>query len=89
VGTLYGFAYHDKALEFLQSLGKKLRRQIANRIQKLAANPTPKGYKILKGVKDGTDSIYRIRQGDHRILYVIRNPVIVILDIDNRKDVYR
>jgi mRNA interferase RelE/StbE len=89
VGTLYGFAYHDKALAFLQSLEKKLRRQIVKHIEKLAGNPTPKGFKPLKGVMDGSDKVYRVRSGDYRILYVIRNPTIVILDIDNRKDVYR
>lgn len=89
MGTLYGFAYHDKALAFLQLLEKKLRRQIVKHIQVLAANPTPQGSKSLKGIKDGKDSVYRVRSGDYRILYAIRNPVIVILDIDNRKDVYK
>ena len=35
--------------------------------------------------------MYRERSGDYRILYVVRsNPAeVMILDIDNRKDVYR
>lgn len=89
MGTLYGFAYHDKALAFLQSLEKKLRRQVANHVKKLAADPRPKGSKMLKNVKEENDNVYRIRSGDYRILYIIKNPNIVILDIDNRKDVYR
>lgn len=87
--TLYGFAYHDKALAFLRSLDKKLRRQVVKKIQKLSANPTPKGFKPLKGIEDGGDKVYRVRSGDFRILYVFRNPTILILDIDNRKDIYR
>lgn len=34
---------------------------------------------------------YRVRVGDYRILYTVdfKKRVILILDIDNRKDVYK
>ncbi|CAN5706212.1 hypothetical protein BH23GEM1_BH23GEM1_00570 [soil metagenome] len=39
-------------------------------------------------MQDGTEQVYRIRQGDYRVLYVVRETTIVILDINHRKDVY-
>jgi mRNA-degrading endonuclease RelE of RelBE toxin-antitoxin system len=38
---------------------------------------------------DGDCPVYRVRQGDYRILYSVRPIIIVILDIGHRKDVYR
>lgn len=89
-GMVYGFAYTPGALAFLKTLQPKLRRQIINRIQALAADPTGPGTKKLHDITDDDDApVYRARQGKHRILYCIRKPIIVILDIDHRKDVYR
>lgn len=88
-GMFYGFAYTPQALAFLKTLQPKLRGQMVKRIQGLAANPTPPGSKKLHGVTDGDNPVYRARQGKHRILYSIRGVTIVVLDIDQRKDVYR
>ena len=89
MGTLYGFAYRERALSFVRTLPSKLRRQIIEKITDLAADPHPSGHKVVKGMKDGEETVYRIRSGNYRILYVIRGVVIIILDIDHRKDVYR
>ncbi len=45
--------------------------------------------KRLIGVTDGEFPVYRVRQGYYRILYSVRPIIIVILDIDHRKDGYR
>jgi mRNA interferase RelE/StbE len=88
---LYGFAYAEAALAYLETVPAKFRGQIKRRVEALAADPTPTGCKQLQGVKDGTYPVYRVRQGDYRILYSVRNSPhqIVVLDIGNRKDVYR
>jgi mRNA interferase RelE/StbE len=90
-GALYGFAYSGKALAYLKTMPQKIRRQIINKIQTLAANPTPSGSKQLHGITDGGAPVHRLRSGDYRVLYLIKNSPqqIVVLDIDNRKDVYR
>jgi mRNA-degrading endonuclease RelE of RelBE toxin-antitoxin system len=82
-------AYAKDALAFLEGLPKKQRQQIVQKISRLATDPEPPGSKKLEGVQDGSDPVRRIRQGDYRMLYVVRPPTIVILDIDHRKDVYR
>jgi mRNA interferase RelE/StbE len=90
MAVLYGFAFSEAALNFLETVvPTKIRGQIKRRIEALAANPTPPGSKKLHGVLDGEYPVYRVRQGDYRILYSVRPVIIVILDIDNRKDVYR
>jgi mRNA interferase RelE/StbE len=69
----------------------KIRGQIKRRIESLAYDPTPPGSKKIQGVTDGENPVHRVRQGDYRILYSIRNNPgeIVILYIGHRKDVYR
>lgn len=90
MAALYGFAYHRHAIAFLRSLkDAKLRRQIVKKINALAKDPLPRGCAPVKDVEDGGDPVYRIKQGKHRILYVVRDLSIVILDIDHRKDIYR
>ena len=90
MAALYGFAYTESALKFLElTVPTKIRGQIRRRIEALAANPTPPGCKKLIGVMDGEYPVYRARQGDYRILYSVRGVIIVILDIGHRKDVYR
>lgn len=91
MSALYGFAYSEDALEALEALPVKIRNQVRRRIEALAANPIPPGCKKVQGASDGDDPVYRIRQGDYRVLYVVRdNPSeIIILDIGHRKDIYR
>lgn len=90
MSALYGFAYTEIALKYLETqVPTKIRGQMKRRIEALAANPTPPGCKKLHGVLDGEHPVYRVRQGDYRILYSVRPVIIVILDIGDRKDVYR
>lgn len=90
MASLYGFAYSDAALKYLETkVPAKVRGQIKRRIEALAANPTPPGCKKLVGITGGKHPVYRVRQGDYRILYSVRPVIVVILDIGNRKDVYR
>lgn len=87
--ALYGFAYTRKALDYLASMPKKHRTQVANRIKTLASDPHPSNCKPIIGSEEGGDQVYRIRSGDYRVLYVVRDPTVVVLDIDHRKDIYR
>jgi mRNA interferase RelE/StbE len=86
-----GFAFTDAALDFLEGLPPKIRRQIIKKAKALLTNPYPQGCKKLRNfLTDEGDPVYRERSGDYRILYVVREngTEIIVLDIDNRKDVY-
>jgi mRNA interferase RelE/StbE len=54
-------------------------------LKDLAVNPRPYGYKKLKG-RPG----YRIRVGDYRIIYQVKNNILTvyILIIGHRREVY-
>jgi mRNA interferase RelE/StbE len=61
--------------------------RIAIKILQLAENPRPDGVVKLKG----TDNEYRIRIGDYRVRYEIRDQelIILLLQCKHRKDVYK
>lgn len=90
--ALYAIAYAEVALKYLEGLRSvKIRRQIKSRIDALVFDPFPAGSKKLENVTDHRDPVYRVRSGDYRVLYVVRSNAhqIVVLDIGDRKDIYR
>lgn len=80
----YHIEIDRKAVKYLQKMPIKYRRQVSEKINSLGDNPRPQGYKQLK--KD----LYRIRSGNYRIIYTIKDKQIIVyvLAIGDRKDVY-
>jgi mRNA interferase RelE/StbE len=74
----------QKELEAVST--KKDRQRIVHRIQGLADDPRPQGCQKLSGYDR-----FRVRQGQYRIVYEIRNDelVVVVVKVGNRRDVYR
>jgi mRNA interferase RelE/StbE len=68
-------------------LAKTIQKRIAPRVDALATEPRPPGVKKLQGEAD----LYRIRVGDWRIVYAIRDKALLVLvvRVANRRDVYR
>jgi mRNA interferase RelE/StbE len=66
-----------------------MRRRIGRVIDGLAVEPRPRGARLLVG-RPG-ERIWRIRVGDHRVLYEIRDDqlVVLIIRIGPRREVYR
>lgn len=90
--TVYEVAYSEAALDALSGIPLKQREQIRRKAETLAVNPFPPKSKQLKVVTDKEGNpVQRERSGDYRILYVVKdNPKeVIILDIGDRKDVYR
>ncbi|MEW6237115.1 MAG: type II toxin-antitoxin system RelE/ParE family toxin [Candidatus Omnitrophota bacterium] len=71
----------------LESIVKPLRSRILKRIASLSNNPRPAGVKKLKGVENR----WSLRMGNFRIIYEIHDDrlVILVIDIDHRRQVYR
>ena len=65
----------------------KLRQRIVAAIDALASNPRPAGMKKLHGFEHR----YRIQVGAYRIIYEVRDRLllVLILDVADRKDIYR
>jgi len=70
----------------LEDLPGKDRNRIIAKTQRLETSPRPPGVEKLSG-----DDKYRLRQGDYRILYEIRDRelIVTVVRIGNRRDVYR
>ncbi len=71
----------------LKKLPVSAREKIGLLLQALAQDPLPFGVKKLSG----TESTYRLRVGDYRIIYDIEKRVlrILVLKVGHRKDIYR
>ncbi|MBA3343185.1 MAG: type II toxin-antitoxin system RelE/ParE family toxin [Gemmatimonadaceae bacterium] len=61
--------------------------RLARQIDSLALNPRPHGTRKLEGERD----LYRLRAGDYRIIYTVKDRLLVILviAIGHRRDIYR
>jgi len=84
----YSVIITKEALKEIASVDKRTdRTRIMERIQKLSSNPRPHGSKKLEGPSER----YRLRQGDYRVLYEIRDEVLIvaIVHVRHRRDVYR
>ncbi len=84
---LYQILIDPAAVREIKKLDPRVRRLVGEAITALAENPRPQGVRKLTG----STNAYRIRVGDHRILYKIADEVlqVVIVKVGNRKDVYR
>lgn len=84
----YKIIIGGSALKQLQKISQKEAERIKNAIDSLAENPRPSGVKKLKGV---SETLYRIRSGDYRVIYTIDDgiKIVDIRQIGNRKDIYR
>jgi mRNA interferase RelE/StbE len=77
----------DSALRQLEKLPRDQRDRIREHIRELATNPRPHGSIKLKG----EDDLYRIRVGDYRVIYTIRDDelIVLVLRVGHRREVYR
>jgi mRNA interferase RelE/StbE len=85
--VIYRIEFSKAAAKVLSDIPKPDIQKLVKRIEKLAADPYPSGCEKLKG----EEGIYRIRQGDYRILYSVvdQKLVVLILKIGHRREVYR
>ncbi len=80
----YSILLAPPAKRQLRSLTDLVQKRIVKRLKSLLENPRPQGTKKLTGEED----LYRIRDGDYRIIYTIQDQELVV-KIGNRKDVCR
>lgn len=73
----------QKSLEKIQS---QERSNIITALLELEKNPRPRGVEKVRGTE-----LWRIREGDYRIVYSIDDfeKVIIVVKIGHRRDVYR
>ncbi len=89
----YKIVVTESAAKELRRIPAKMQDRIFEKIQDLAEEPKPHGYKKLKNFDipgSDQDDYYRIRVGDYRVIYTIENEqvTILIMKVAHRKDVY-
>ena len=82
----YKILIKPSAVKELEALPAKDRRRLVVRLQKLSSDPRPPGSEKLSG-----HDLYRIRQGNYRVLYSVEDLALIVLviKIGHRREVYR
>ena len=72
----------------LKKLDRSIQKRIFRRLKGLETQPKPKSAVQLQGM---TDTFYRIREGDWRIIYTIENDrlIVLVVRIAHRSTAYR
>jgi mRNA interferase RelE/StbE len=70
----------------LNRLDRPVRRRVATRIDALAEDPRPQGATKLVGSKH-----WRIRIGDYRVVYDIKDAqlIVLVIEVGHRREIYR
>lgn len=79
----YRIEFGDDAIAHLRGLPKELRRNIGFRLDQLQ-NDLAGDVKKLKG----GDNEYRLRVGNHRVLFTLAKAVIFVYAVRDRKEAY-
>ena len=82
----YKIYFRQSVLKDLAKIPKRELQRIIKRIEKLSADPRPRGCEKISG-----QDRFRIRQGSYRIVYSIQDDELTIwvVKIGHRRDIYR
>ena len=83
----YKIEFSPAACRDFESLIRKEQLRVKKKIDALAKSPRPRGCKKLRGM----NNIYRIKTGSFRILYQIKDEMLLVLllRMGDRRDIYR
>ena len=82
----YKVYFRKSAAKELEKLPKAALRKIIKKIERLSDEPRPAGCEKLSG-----QELYRVRQGDYRIVYSIQDNELTIwvIKVGHRKNIYK
>jgi len=85
--STYRVIVSKSARKALLGLSKTNYLRVSEKIDELANDPYPHGYKALKGKLKG---LCRIRAGNYRILYAVDagELLIDVIEVGDRRDIY-
>ena len=83
----YRVEWKNTALRELKQLDRQVLQRLVTAAEGIASDPPPVGARKLTG----SDHTYRIRVGDYRIVYEIRDDdgLVEIVRVRHRRDAYR
>ncbi|MFW9998016.1 MAG: type II toxin-antitoxin system RelE/ParE family toxin [Candidatus Odinarchaeota archaeon] len=82
----YEILFKESVWKDLKKVPKSDLKRILSRVEKLGDDPHPMGCEKLTG-----EELYRVRQGNYRIVYSIQDKELTVwvIKVGHRKDVYR
>ncbi len=82
---MYEIIFDNSAAKFFKKLDRNLQERIGKKIELLKNNPM-----LGESLIGNLSGLKRLRVGDYRIIYQIKNEqlIILILDIGHRKNIY-
>ena len=82
----YKVYFKESVEKDFSAIPKKDLQKILRRIEALTQDPRPQGHEKLTGQER-----YRVRQGNYRIVYSIRDTefMVWVVKIGHRRDIYR
>jgi mRNA interferase RelE/StbE len=85
-GPRYELRFRPAALRQLRKLDSQIARRIKSTTETLRTEPRPPGVKALTGQRGWL----RIRLGDYRIVYEVRDSelVVLVIQIGHRSQIY-
>lgn len=85
--TRYTVEFTTASARQIRNLTPAIRKRLLDAIGTLSSDPRPAGSKKLAG----TDRAWRIRAGDYRVIYEIRDDILTVTVVRaaHRRDAYR
>jgi len=80
---MYSIKWEEKALIELEKLEKSISIRIFKKIEGLKENLNSSDIKRLKGYDK-----FRLRVGDYRVIFSVRDNLIIIWKIGHRRNIY-
>jgi len=83
----YAIEFVPSARRELRKLPREVQLKLNERIDSLSSDPRPRGSRKLKG----SDELWRVRVSDYRIVYEVRDKVLLVLvvRVAHLREVYR
>ena len=83
----YQVEFSNSARKQFRKLPSDIQKRIQAKINELAIEPRPNGVKKLQS----DDNFYRIRVGDYRVVYEIKDDIllVIVMRVKHRSEVYK
>lgn len=84
---MFDYQFTKTSLKSLKKLHKDIQIRIIEKLDFFCAQDDPIDF--AEPLTRSDLGQYRFRIGDYRVSFDVENEILVILDIDHRKDIYR
>lgn len=84
---MFNYELKPSVAKKLGKLPKNVQAQIINKLDYIVASDFPLQY--AHKLKDFEGGTYRIRIGDYRVVFDLKDQTLMIVDVDHRKNIYR